>query len=80
MTTIHGKNFLAGTLHVTQRTFSVVSPLDGNTLPVQFSLVGTAEVDRSLNAAADATGLFWPSWENRLSELMEAIVWEILFL
>ncbi|MEI7862624.1 MAG: aldehyde dehydrogenase family protein, partial [Planctomycetota bacterium] len=80
MTTIHGKNFLAGTLHATQRTFSVVSPLDGTTLPGQFSLVGTAEVDRALEAAADAAGPFGRSSGTQRAELLEAIAEEILNL
>jgi len=80
MTTIHGKNFLAGTLHATQRTFSVVSPLDGAELPGRFSLVGTAEVDRALEAAAEAAGPFGRASGAQRAELLEAIAEEILAL
>ena len=77
MTQLHGKNFIAGNLRDSDRTFAAVSPLDGSTLPGAFAMASGADVDAAMAAAAAASGPLAAATGEQLAALLERIATEI---
>ena len=80
MTSLHGRNFIAGAHRGGDRTYAVTSPLDGSPLDGSFSFASLADVNDALAAAAAAAGLFARTGGGDRARLLEAIAEEILAL
>jgi NADP-dependent aldehyde dehydrogenase len=78
MTTLHGKNFVAGRLVESPRTFAATSPFYGHELPGRFALATADDVDAAAAAAAEAFEAFEATSGATRARLLEAIADEIL--
>lgn len=58
MNSLHGRNFVAGSLRDSARSFTASSPLDGRELPGRFSIASLADVEAAMLAAAAAAPVF----------------------
>ncbi len=54
MASLHGLNFVAGSLRKAARTFAAESPLDGSGLPGRFGVASLDDVDAAMQSAAAA--------------------------
>jgi len=80
MGTLHGRNFVAGSLRDGGAGCPAISPVDGRELPGRFQPASTADVDDCLRAAATAAPAFAAASGSVRAELLEAIAEEILAL
>lgn len=80
MPTLHGKNFVAGSLTDSDRTFAATSPLDRGDLPGRFCLASLDDVEAAIQAAAAAAGLFAQTTGEARAAFLERIADEITAL
>ena len=80
MTALHGKNFIAGSLGDSDRTFVATSPLNRGELPGRFYLASLADVETALQAAAAAAEPFAQTTGEARAAFLERIADEIMAL
>lgn len=80
MTALHGKNFIAGSLGDSDRTFVATSPLNHGELPGRFCLAALADVEAALQAAAAAAEPFAQTTGEARAAFLERIADEIMAL
>ncbi|MCE2726578.1 MAG: aldehyde dehydrogenase (NADP(+)) [Planctomycetaceae bacterium] len=73
MTSLHGRNFVAGSLRESARSFTASSPLDGHELPGRFSMAALDDVEAAMLAAAAAAPVFGGSSGAVRATLLETI-------
>ena len=73
MHSLHGRNFVAGSLRESARSFAASSPLDGRELPGRFSIASLDDVEAAMLAAAAAAPVFGATSGAARAEFLEAI-------
>jgi NADP-dependent aldehyde dehydrogenase len=80
MAALHGKNFVAGSLGDSDRTFVATSPLDRGGLPGRFFLASLTDVETAMQAAAAAAQPFAHTKGEARAVFLERIADEIMAL
>jgi len=73
MHSLHGRNFVAGSLRESARSFAASSPLDGRELPGRFSIASLDDVEAAMLAAAAAAPMFAATSGAARAAFLEAI-------
>jgi alpha-ketoglutaric semialdehyde dehydrogenase len=80
MSTLHGKNLVAGLLMESPRSFATTSPLDGRELPGRFCLASLDDADAAMQAAAAAFESLAGTTGEARGAFLERIAAEIMAL
>lgn len=80
MPSLHGKNFVAGSLGDSDRTFVATSPLDRGDLPGRFCLASLEDVEAAITAAAAAAKPLAQTTGEARAAFLERIADEIMAL
>ena len=77
---LHGRNFVAGSLRESDRSFTAVSPLDGEELAGRFSIASLDDVESAMQAAGEASEVLAVSAGDARAEFLATIAAGIMDL